>query len=92
MAEPQPEPHPEPAAHRSDDQVAAERAMGHVSEVLTNLDWTIEKAKRGLKELRKSGDGTHRAAELALADAVDALERARKRLFQDAYYGGDRLL
>lgn len=81
------EPMPERPAQRSAAQVENERAMAHVSEVLTNLEWTIEKAKKGLKDMRRSGDDTN--ASLALAGALKELERTRKRLFQDTYFGGD---
>ena len=82
----------EPASVRSPEQVAAERAMGHVSDLLTNLDGAIERAKKGLAELRKADDDATRGQRLALEDALRDLQRVRKRLFQDAYYGGDRLL
>ena len=39
---------------RTPAQVADEKAMAHISAVLTNLDWTIERARKGIKELRKT--------------------------------------
>ena len=58
---------------RTPAQVADEQAMAHVSAVLTNLDWTIERARKGLKELRKSGSDEGRNAELALTDLLAQL-------------------
>jgi hypothetical protein len=60
--------------------------MAHVSAVLTNLDWTIERAEKGLKALRKDGSDESRNAELALTDLLEKLEPARKRFFQDSYF------
>ena len=74
---------------RTPGQVADEAAMAHVSAVLTNLDWTIERAKKGLKDLRKSGSDEGRNAELALVDLLAQLEPARKRFFQDSYFPAD---
>ena len=74
---------------RSAAQVADEAAMAHVSAVLTNLDWAIERARKGLKELRKTGTEEGRNAELALADLLGQLEPARKRFFQDSYFPAD---
>jgi hypothetical protein len=79
---------------RSAGQVSDEQAMAHVSAVLTNLDWTIERAKKGLKALRKDGSDESRNAELALTDLLAQLEPVRKRFFQDSYFPAatDRLL
>ncbi|HET7734553.1 MAG TPA: hypothetical protein VFK52_01140 [Nocardioidaceae bacterium] len=74
---------------RSSSQVADEAAMAHVSAVLTNLDWAIERAKKALKELRKAGTDEGRGAELALTDLLGQLEPARKRFFQDTYFPAD---
>lgn len=63
--------------------------MAHVSAVLTNLDWTIERAKKGLKDLRKADSEEGRNAELALVDLLAQLEPARKRFFQDSYFPAD---
>jgi hypothetical protein len=74
---------------RSDEQVAAERAMGEVSDVLTVLDQALARAEQAHKRVAKSGaDGN---AELALEVAVSELRRTRKRLVQDTYYAGDSL-
>ncbi len=74
---------------RTPGQVADEQAMAHVSAVLTNLDWTIERAKKGLKDLRKAGTDEGRNAELALTDLLGQLEPVRKRFFQDSYFPAD---
>jgi len=63
--------------------------MAHVSAVLTNLDWTIERARKALKDLRKTGAPEGRNAELALTDLLAQLEPARKRFFQDSYFPAD---
>ena len=63
--------------------------MAHVSAVLTNLDWTIERPVKGLKELRKSDTEEGRNAQLALTDLVAQLEPVRKRFFQDSYFPAD---
>jgi hypothetical protein len=74
---------------RSDEQAAAERAMGEVSDVVTNLDFALTRAKEAHKRVAKSG--ADRNAELALEVAVGELRRVRKRLVQDTYYAGDTL-
>jgi hypothetical protein len=74
---------------RSAGQVSDEQAMAHISAVLTNLDWTIERAKKGLKALRKDGSDESRNAELALTDLLAQLEPVRKRFFQDSYFPAD---
>ena len=74
---------------RTPGQVADEQAMAHVSAVLTNLDWTIERVKKGLKDLRKTGSEESRNAELALTDLLSQLEPVRKRFFQDSYFPAD---
>lgn len=74
---------------RTPAQVADEKAMAHISAVLTNLDWTIERARKGIKELRKADAEEARNAELALADLLAQLEPVRKRFFQDSYFPAD---
>jgi len=74
---------------RSAAQVADEQAMAHVSAVLTNLDWTIERAEKGLKAVRKDGSDESRNAELVLADLLAQLKPLRKRFFQDSYFPAD---
>ncbi len=80
--------HPEPSA-RSAEQVAEERAMAEVSDVLLNLEHTLARARKARKRLGSGVEGHN--ARLALDDAVKVLEVARKRLQQDAYFGGDEL-
>ncbi len=80
--------HPEPSA-RSAEQIAEERAMAEVSDVLLNLEHTLARASKARKRLASGVEGHN--ARLALDDAVKALEVTRKRLQQDAYFGGDEL-
>lgn len=84
MSQAQPTP-----ATRSAEEVARERAMGEVSDVLLNVEHALSRARRGLKVVVK--DGADRNAELALVDAIADLERTRKRLMQDTYFAGDRV-
>jgi hypothetical protein len=74
---------------RTPAQVADEKAMAHISAVLTNLDWTIERARKGIKELRKADAEEARNAQLALTDLLAQLEPVRKRFFQDSYFPAD---
>jgi hypothetical protein len=80
--------HPAPSA-RSPEQIAEEQAMAEVSDVLLNLEHTLARAKTARKRLAAGVEGHN--ARLALDDAVKALEVARKRLQQDAYFAGDDL-
>lgn len=82
-------PSPEPAMHRSPDQVAHEKAMGEVSDVLLNLEHSLTRAKKALKTVGKAGDEPN--VELALSQAVRELEKLHKRLMQDTYYAGDAI-
>ncbi len=79
----------QPATERIVEQVARERAMGEVSDVLLTVEHALDRARRALKMVRK--DGADSNAELALVDAVKELERVRKRLTQDTYFAGDAL-
>jgi DNA repair photolyase len=74
---------------RPRDQVNHERAMGEVSDVLLNLEHTLNRTRKALKVVAKTG--TEINAELALTVAVKDLERLRKRLLQDTYFAGDAL-
>jgi hypothetical protein len=74
---------------RSAAQVADEKAMAHVSAVLTNLDWTIERAEKGLRALRKHGSTESGNAELVLTELLAQLKPVRKRFFQDSYFPAD---
>jgi hypothetical protein len=80
----------EPASERSDEQVAQERAMAQISDVLLNLEHTLARARKGHKVVAK--DGANMNAELALADLVKELERLRKRLMQATYFASDTRL
>jgi hypothetical protein len=79
-----------PGYDRSDEQVRQERASGVVSDVLLNLEQTLEAARRGRKLVEKDGAGVN--AQLALADLIKDLERLRKRFTQDTYYAVDTRL
>lgn len=98
MAQPSPEPaqpSPEPAqpspepAQRSTEQVVHERAMAEVSDVLLNLEHTLNRARKARKRLGTTG--AEHNARLALDEVVGALDHARRRLQKDAYFGGDEL-
>lgn len=80
----------QPANERSDSEVLRERAATQVSDVLMNLEWTLETARKGHKVVAK--DGADVNAELALADLVRELDRLRKRFTQDTYYATDTRL
>lgn len=82
-------PQPEDGMTRGQDQAVHERAMGEVSDVLLNLEHSVNRAKKALKVVRKAGSEPN--IELALGDAVSNLERLRKRLMQDTYFAGDTL-
>lgn len=75
---------------RSDEQIVHERAYTQVSNVLLNLEHTLETARKGHKIVAK--DGAEVNVELALADLVKDLERIRKRFEQDTYYSTDQRL
>lgn len=77
----------QPASERSNDQIARERAAIQISEVLLNLEHTLDRARKGHKIVAK--DGVDINAELALADLIKDLDRLRKRLTQDTYYASD---
>lgn len=76
------------ATQRS-QQVEHERVMGEVSDVLLNLEHTLDRTRKALKVASRSG--TEPNVELALSQAVKDLDRLRKRLMQDTYFGGDVL-
>ena len=78
-----------PAAERTPDQLARERAMGEVSDVLLTVEHALDRAKRALKTVRKDHADTN--AELALVEVIKELERLRKRLTKDTYFAGDHL-
>lgn len=86
MSQPQPQ---HQGSTRSVDQVALERAMGEVSNVLLLIEHALDRAKKGLKIIKK--DGVDSNAELAMTVVVADLDRVRKRLLQDTYFAGDSL-
>jgi len=72
---------------RAASQRAHEQSMGEVSDVLLNLEHTLNRAKRARTVLKKSG--ANRNAELAIDALIADLTRVHKRLMQDTYYAGD---
>lgn len=74
----------------SDEQVVRERAAQQVSDVLLNIEYAVQRARKGHRIVAK--DGVDVNAELALADAVKDLDRIRKRLMQDTYFAVDSRL
>ena len=66
------------------EERAREQAMGEVSDVLTNLDYALERARMARERIRKSG--AHPNAEAATKDLVDALQAERKRFVQQTYF------
>lgn len=66
-----------------------EQAMGEVSAVLLNLEHTIDRAKKALKKVKKTGADPN--VELALEQAIKDLTARHKRLMQDTYYAGDAI-
>jgi hypothetical protein len=79
------------AAHdpRSDEQIRQEQAMGDVSDVLTNIEYAIARAKKGVKRLGDSPEEHN--ARLALTKAVEELQSTRRRLQRDTYFAGPEL-
>jgi hypothetical protein len=77
------------AAARTAQQVAHERAMGEVSDVLLNVEHALSRARKAHRVVAKLGDEPN--CEVALASAVKDLDALRKRLMQDTYYAGDAL-
>ncbi len=86
MSAPQPD---ESSSHRSQQQADHERVMGEVSDVLLNLEHSLDRTRKALKIVSKSGSEPN--VELALTQAVKDLDRLRKRLMQDTYFAGDAL-
>jgi hypothetical protein len=81
----------QPGYQRSEEQVLRERAAEAVSDVLLNLEHTVDCARRGVKVVAR--DGVDVNAELALNDLIKELTRLRKRFTQDTLYAvGERLL
>ncbi|WP_248583035.1 hypothetical protein [Nocardioides sp. InS609-2] len=80
----------QPGYDRSEEQILKERAATQVSDVLLNLEYTLEAARKGRKVVEK--DGVDVNAALALGDLIKDLERLRKRFTQDTYYAVDTRL
>ncbi len=74
---------------RAQTQVDHERAMNEVSDVLLNIEHTIARAKKAKKRLGDAPEEHN--AQLALADTLAVLEKARARLQKDTYFGGNEL-
>ncbi|MBX3088663.1 MAG: hypothetical protein KF742_09230 [Cryobacterium sp.] len=72
---------------RSPQQIAHENALGEISDVLLNLEHTIDRSKKALARVRKAGGDSN--VEIALVEALADLQRVHKRLMQDTYYAGD---
>jgi hypothetical protein len=80
----------QPGYDRSEEQIRQERAAGVVSDVLLNLEYTLDAARKGRKQVEKDGGDVN--AQLALNDLIKELERLRKRFTQDTYYAVDTRL
>lgn len=74
---------------RTTEQVAHERAMNEVSDVLLNVEHAIARAKKAARRLGDSPQEHN--AKLALADALVTMEGARTRLQKDTYFAGNEL-
>ena len=74
---------------RSVEQIAHERAQSEVADVLVNLEHAIARAKKAAKRLGDAPEEHN--AKLALADALERLEAARRRLQKDAYFSNGEL-
>lgn len=63
--------------------------MSEVSDVLLNVEHAIARAKKAAKRLGDSAEEHN--AKLALSEALERLEAARRRLQQDGYFAGNDL-
>jgi len=70
---------------RSPEQIRHENAGEHLSAVMLNVEHALDRARKAHKAVAKAGGETN--IELALADCARDLEKVRKRLFQDGYFG-----
>ena len=61
--------------------------MGEVSDVMVNLEHTVDRARRALARVSKAGGQPN--VELALADLAKDLDRIRRRLTKDAYFADE---
>jgi hypothetical protein len=79
------------AAHdpRSQEQATYEQAMSEVSDVITNVEHALDRAKKAKKRLGTSAEEHN--VQLALTEAISGLAKIRKDLQRDAYFSGDEL-
>lgn len=78
-----------PGAERSDEEAAHELVMNGVSDVLLNIEHALSRAKKVRAQASKYPvEGN---AKLALDEAIDSLDKTRKRLMKDAYYRQEAL-
>ncbi len=78
-----------PGAQRSSEEAAHELVMNGVSDVLLNIEHALSRAKKVRVHAAKHEEEVN--AKLALDEAIEALEKTRKRLMQDAYYRQEAL-
>lgn len=71
------------------DQARHEAAAAHLSDVMLNVEHALARARAGQKAVAKAKGEEN--IELALADCVKELEKVRKRLLQDGYFGSDTI-
>lgn len=74
---------------RTQAQATHERAMSEVSDVMLNVEHALDRAKKAKKRL--GGSAEEHNVQLALAAAIDDLEKVLKGLQRDAYFAGDEL-
>lgn len=74
---------------RTPEQVRHEDASAHLSDVMLNVEHALARARKARKAVAKSGNEEN--IELALADCVTELEKVRRRLMQDGYFGSDTI-
>lgn len=77
------------AAGRSNEEAAHEVVMNGVSDVLLNIEHALSRAKKVRAQAAKHDEEVN--ARLALDDAIEQLDKTRKRLMQDAYYRQEAL-
>ncbi len=71
------------------EQVRHEAARAHLSDVMLNVEHALARARTAKKAVAKAKGEEN--IELALGDCVRELEKVRKRLMQDGYFGGDTI-
>ncbi len=70
-------------------RVRHEAATAHLSDVMLNVEHALARARTAKKAVAKAKGEEN--IELALADCVRELEKVRKRLMQDGYFGSDTI-